>query len=323
MVRSIFAVTGRLRRGPLVGVLLVGVGLVLAPVVFQMFDRAPKGASMINDFRPYMTVEQIDLFQGYMTEIGDAVAETEELRADLVAAGTVEEADFAGEFVLTVGFVEAWPGIDADMSDMLATMDENRGNYAAVDALPSFDLFPWFFVVPGLLIVAFASAALVLDHRRGSGSSPRMVLVGLGIAVVLAPVAFQMFSRAPDGGAMIDDFRDLMTETRVQNVQGYFVTLGTGEGEVRTAVLPLADDPDGYPAITRFTSDWPAITGDFAPMIGTMSNNVDNFEAVDALPPFPLFPWFFVIPGVLVVGLAWAAGRPPSVLVKFDNARSS
>ena len=32
-------------------------------------------------------------------------------------------------------------------------------------------------------------------------------------------------------------------------------------------------------------------------MIATMSDNIDNFEAVDAMPPFPLFPWFFVIPG--------------------------
>ena len=45
-----------------------------------------------------------------------------------------------------------------------------------------------------------------------------------------------------------------------------------------------------------------------APMIGTMSDNVTNFEAVDALPDFPLFPWFFVIPGVLLVGLALVAG---------------
>lgn len=323
MVRSIFGVSGGVRRGPLIGVLLLGIGLVMAPALFQMFDRAPKGASMIDDFRPYMTVEQIELFQGYMSEIGEAAAETEDLRADLVAAGTIEDDDFGTDFALTAGFVEAWPGIDADMSDMLTTMDENRGNYAAVDALPSFDLFPWFFVVPGLLVAAFATGALVLDRRRGSAASPRLVLVGLGIAIVLAPVAFQMFSRAPDGGVMIDDFRDLMTESRVQNVQGYFVTLGTGEGEVRTALLPLADDPDGYPAITRFTTDWPTITGDFAPMIGTMSDNVDNFEAVDALPPFPLFPWFFVIPGVMIAALAWSAGRPPSVLIKSDNARSS
>jgi hypothetical protein len=33
-----------------------------------------------------------------------------------------------------------------------------------------------------------------------------------------------MFSRAPDGGDMINDFRALMTRERVQNVQGYFIS---------------------------------------------------------------------------------------------------
>jgi hypothetical protein len=59
-----------------------------------------------------------------------------------------------------------------------------------------------------------------------------------------------------------------------------------------------------YPAITALVRQWPAIQGDFAPMIGAMSDNVPNYQAVAALPPFPLFPWFFVAPGVIIAGLA-------------------
>jgi hypothetical protein len=39
-----------------------------------------------------------------------------------------------------------------------------------------------------------------------------------------------------------------------------------------------------------------------------MSDNVTNYQAVASLPPFPLFPWFFVVPGVLVVGFVVVAG---------------
>jgi hypothetical protein len=38
-------------------------------------------------------------------------------------------------------------------------------------------------------------------------------------------------------------------------------------------------------------------------MIGVMSNNVANYQAVAALPPFSTFPWLFVIAGVLVVAM--------------------
>ena len=312
------------RRGLIIGALVVGVGMVLAPAVFQMFTRAPSGASMIDDFRPYMEVEQIELFQGYMDEIGAAVGETEsDLVADLSAAGEVDEAAFETDYALVADFLAQWPVIDEDMSDMLDTMDANRGNYAAVDALPSFDLFPWFFVIPGLLVALTAAVVLFRDRKGRSVGVGRWILVGLGVAIMLAPVAFQMFSRAPDGGDMINEFRSMMTREQVDDVQGYFITLGTGEGQLRTALLPLADDPDAYVAITRFNEDWPTIVGEFNPMIGTMSDNLDNFADVDALPPFPLFPWFFVIPGALIAGLAFFAGRAGSTTTESPQTRSS
>ena len=313
-----------IRRGLIIAALAVGLGMILAPAVFQMFTRAPSGAAMIDDFRPYMEVEQIELFEGYMNEIGAAVAETEdELIVDLEAAGANDEATLATDYALTSAFLDEWQTIDEDMSDMLDTMNANRGNYAAVDALPSFDLFPWFFVIPGLLVAITAAVVLVRDRRGRSVSVGRWIMVGLGVAILLAPVAFQMFSRAPDGGDMIDDFRSMMTREQVEDVQGYFITLGTGEGQLRTALVPLANDTDSYAAITRFNEDWPTIVGEFNPMIGTMSDNVDNFADVDALPPFPLFPWFFVIPGALIAGLAFFAGRARPATTEPPETRSS
>ncbi len=44
-------------------------------------------------------------------------------------------------------------------------------------------------------------------------------------------------------------------------------------------------------------------------MVATMSDNVDNYDAVAALPSFDLFPWFFVVPGALVAILALVAMR--------------
>jgi hypothetical protein len=85
----------------------------------------------------------------------------------------------------------------------------------------------------------------------------------------------------------------------------------------------LADDPDAYVAISRFNEDWPTIVGEFNPMIGTMSDNVDNFADVDALPPFPLFPWFFVIPGALIAGFALFAGRGGQATTESPETRSS
>ena len=122
------------------------------------------------------------------------------------------------------------------MTDLVDTIDRNRVNYSAVDALPPFPMFPWFFVVPGVMIAGVGVAAL----RHGGNRRLLLVLAAIGVAVVLAPAMFQMFTRAPKGAEMIDDFRPMMVRQRVQRVQGYFITIGAGEGQLRNVVVPFA-----------------------------------------------------------------------------------
>ena len=306
------------RNLPIVLALLVGIGMIVAPVVFQMFDRAPLGGEMIDDFESYMTVEQVELFRGYLDEIDAADTEwIDELSADLIEAGAIDEGEYVATFGSIANLHEQWPASQQDMGDLIDRMEANLNNYSAVAALPPFPMFPWFFVVPGVLIAVTAAVALALrrDGRPGRGRPAIWTLLVLGLAVAAAPVMFQMFDRAPKGAEMIDSFRPMMTRERVQSVQGYFVTLGAAEGQLRVNALPMLVDAGGnpadYPAIAQWSADWPTILTDFNPMVATMSDNVDNNEAVDALPSFDLFPWFFVIPGLLVAGFAGLALRKP------------
>ena len=305
----------RSRNVPIIAALMVGIGMIVAPFVFQMFDRAPLGGDMIDDFEPYMTVEEVEKFRGYLVEIDAANTESvEALRDALVESGAVEASQYDVVLASVVNLNEQWPTVDADMTDLIDRMEANLDNYAAVAALPPFPMFPWFFVIPGALIAVAAGVALYQRRTPSNRARPALwVLFGLGIAVAAAPVAFQMFDRAPKGADMIDDFRPMMTRERVQSVQGYFVTLGAAEGQLRANALPLlveaGGDPADFPAIAQWSADWPTILTDFNPMVATMSDNVDNYDAVAALPSFDLFPWFFVVPGALVAILAAVAMR--------------
>lgn len=305
------------RRGWLVGALVIGLGLVAAPAIFQMFDRAPKGGDMIDAFGPYMTEEKITEFQDYMVEIDTAVSEmSDELEPALVDDAGLEAAEIDESYVSYAEFQDEWDEIFAEMTDMLDTMEANLGNYNAVASLPPFALFPWFFVVPGLLIAGIAGWALWRSRRGRAGRGAVIALVVMGVGLIAAPAVFQMFTRAPKGGDMINEFRYLMNEEKVQTVQGYFLVMGAGEGTVRVRMLPAFEEagatPPELPATDQFIEDWPTISNEMAPMIGTMADNVVNYQAVDDLPPFPLFPWFFVVPGLLIIGFAVAAGRPPA-----------
>jgi disulfide bond formation protein DsbB len=112
-------------------------------------------------------------------------------------------------------------------------------------------------------------------------------------------------------------FQTLETRPKVQKIQGYFATIAVGQGTLRLELVP-ALRKDGlssrqiaarFPGMTTLNDQWIPILNDMTPMIGTMSDSVDNYEAVSALPSFTLFPWFFVAPGLLLAALALGAGR--------------
>jgi hypothetical protein len=305
--------SARVQRQAAITALVIGIGLAVAPAIFQMFDRAPKGGDMIDEFEPYMTSAKIDTFAGYLDLIDAANSETIALRDEMVAQGSISAEEYDTTYAGASALNGQWATIDEDMGDLIARMDRNLDNYEAVAALPPFPLFPWFFFLPGLMIAAIATVLLWRLRSRNSHRGLVWVLVCFGVALVAAPAVFQMFTRAPKGGEMIDDFRPMMTIDRVRNVQGYFITLGSAEGQLRVGVLPAFTESGGdlgdYPEVTEFSAQWPTIVQDFNPMIATMRDNIENFEAVAALPPFPLFPWFFVAPGVIVAGMAAVALR--------------
>jgi hypothetical protein len=302
------------RRWALLALALIGIGLALAPVGFQMFDRGPQGAVMMDEFAPFMTDARLNGFQRHIRDIDAGVDEASgPVVIALEGHGRVAQERFDQRFPAFAQFAKDWGPIDADMTNLLDTIQANAGNYRAVVALPSFRLFPWFFVIPGVLVALLALTALLAPRTwRPVGSA----LAVLGIGLVLAPVAFQMFDRAPKGGRMMTAFKTIETREKVQTIQGYFGTIAGGQGALRLEIVPALrrsgldarEIARSFPGVTTLNRNWVAILNDLTPMIGAMSDNVDNYEAVASLPPFPLFPWFFVAPGLLIVGLAFASG---------------
>jgi hypothetical protein len=61
-------------------------------------------------------------------------------------------------------FAKVPPGL-AWYQPLVRTMQGNVADYASVDSLPSFDLFTWFFVVPGALLALLAGYGLWHEHE--------------------------------------------------------------------------------------------------------------------------------------------------------------
>jgi hypothetical protein len=295
--------------------LVAGLALIALPVAFGMFSRAPKGATMLTDFKPFMTTSRLDGFRRDIREVNDGVRESNTRAAAFLTAAAKPSAreGFAARFPEFADSEPRWPAINTAMTSLIVRIQSNLPNYRAMAALPSFKLFPWFFAIPGVLLLALAALGL----RARSWVRIRVAAVVLGVGLVLAPVAFQMFSRAPDGAKMMTAFKTIETRREVQTIQGYFGTIGLIQGAIdlqlvpalRRAGLTAPEVARRFPAITALDRDWVGILGDMTPMIGAMSDNVDNYQALTALPSFRVFPWIFVAVGLLVAVAGLAGGR--------------
>ncbi|MGZ4386562.1 MAG: hypothetical protein ACXVZO_06505 [Gaiellaceae bacterium] len=189
------------------------------------------------------------------------------------------------------------------------------------------------------------------------------VLLVVGLALVIAPFAFSMFSRTSDGEQMMNSFRpimqqesvdktvyymnnvfsplrpisQLMTKDRVATLGAYMQGMQAMQTEAPKLVPMLAQAmhvtpaqvqvmmAKQYPALAQTFTALPQMNKDFAtvlapmgkavpvfqqvppgldhyhPIVLAVADNVGNFQSVDALPRMGLFPWFFVIPGALIV----------------------
>jgi hypothetical protein len=301
------------KRWPPAVLAVIGIGLILAPVAFGMFTKAPRGASMMTSFAPFMTQHRLDGFQADMGYVGNAVNQGQQAIRDTGRApgGDRILARVAPQFG---AFARQWQAVNADMGGMLVTIKANLPNYQAVTALPSFRLFPWFFVIPGAILLLLGAIGLA---RAATWRSLRWVAVGLGIALVLAPVGFQMFSRAPKGAQMMSTFKTIETRHHLRRIQSYFSEMAVGQGLVQLQLVPAlrhtslsaAQIDARYPALNTLDANWVHILNDMTPMIAAMSNNIGNYQAISSLPSFQLFPWFFVLPGVIVIIIALLGDR--------------
>lgn len=141
----------------------IGLVLVVAPFAISLPSKASAGQRMLDGFRPIMQPTQVERTAMYYDDVftplgrvvplfGQMPAEMQTGFSQMLMQAKVDPMVFSQ---VQAGLVHYKPLVD--------TMKANVDNYADVDSLPSFRLFTWFFVVPGVLLLLLAATALFGD----------------------------------------------------------------------------------------------------------------------------------------------------------------
>jgi hypothetical protein len=299
---------------------VVGLVLIAVPFATSMWDRAPQGAAMITAFAPHMQPAKVAAYQRDLAQLNDGITQASSKGAAVLYPRLKPAAarkQFAKDGPMLASFQATWPKTYRSLSSVVNPIAANQQGYEAIAALPRFGLFPWFFVVPGAVLVLLGAIALAFP---GVWRLARWSVLAVGVGLIAAPAVFQLWDRAPKGAALVEAFKPIETRSAVVRVQNDFGQVAIAQGALAGELVPAlqrhglsqAQIDRQFPAVQTLLARWIPILNDLTPVIGVMSDNVGRFQAVAALPPFTAFPWLFVIPGLLV-GLIVLAGPLRSI----------
>ncbi len=160
-------------------VLVIGVALVVAPLAMGMPGKAAAGQRMLNGFQPIMAPASVQKTSGYYYNVfvpfGKFAPMFSQANADkfsgymqgMQTAGLQIPPQAAKDFTGLIGAMHQAVPLAAQVPAGLAwykplvdTMSANVTNYKQVNSLPNFNLFAWFFILPGVLLVLLSGAGL-------------------------------------------------------------------------------------------------------------------------------------------------------------------
>lgn len=336
--------------------ILIGGALLATPFVLNMWVRAPRGAAMISDFKPYMTEARASLYNDdYLPTISLGFGSVPTALGDAARhyGGTGMTYDQAVTFLQghpalsdLANIQQNFPTMAAPFTNMVSVMVRDVPGFDGVAGLPPFWLFPFFFALPGVILIGVGVILLRRERSRPAGGrAPQWTALVLGLGLVAAPFLpmppgwVLMWRVAPPGAQVIADFGGpasgvpgsppIMSNDTVTLFNGYLSTMQKGHDEIVPAIQAVAASQGRtisaseardfirsdvkVSQLSDIVDRFPTMYASFHGMLTVMARDVPDYEAVKALPPFTVFPFLFIIPGALVA----AAG---ALILRSDAA---
>lgn len=290
------AVPTRRPRPPAIALLVLGVLLALGPIVGGLFSKVASGKQMIDQFEPHM---EADARARYATDL-----QTLRRAAAAVDAIYAEQNIAAGRFPGLDVYRREASAIDQRATTLLERVNRAEPDYRRVANIGGFDRIPFLVVLYGIALIY--GAVVLLAAGRVRARIAAAAVLGASLALAVYPFVSDLNRGMQAGERMLDRFDPIMTRTEVRQLQSDFVVLVTATGQLDTAFRAVPQTGQPATDVAALINGWPGISSDLAALVGTVNDNIGNFNALEDLDGtvgLDVFPR-------LLIGLAIVGGLP-------------
>lgn len=318
-----------------------GIGLIAVPFALSLFDRAPAGERVTNRFRDTLSVKGLDdlatNFQTMGALVNQFIHETSPaLARQLHMTDSQFAAYVARDYPAVAAGANGIPPLVAFVTPVAAQLEALHPQFAAVDSLPFLGLpltsVPWILLALGAALVVLG--VVVLQTR---GRAALVVTAGLGLALLVIPLALSYPSKASDATKVAAVGRVALSPKAAAGAQRANQLIDGMVTQVNTQMLPglatrlhvsqatlQASIAREYPAVAKGLVAWSTIKPGAVELVRRQVASVGDAATLNGLDFTPL-PWYIMGPGIalLIAGSAALLTAPKSRPTAAHDERAS
>jgi hypothetical protein len=293
-------------RLPAVTLLCLGVVLTIGPIVGGLFSKVAAGKQMVDQFAPYITTDTLARYDRDIATMRNGAAAVDSTYATKHVK--------TGRFPRLDEYQARSTAIDDRAGALLRQVSATQSDYQKVAAIGGFDRVPFLIVIAGAVAI-YGGCVLRFGARRRARSTVLLV-VAVSALTALYPFVSNFERGATSGRQMLGTLSPVMTPGQVQQLQSDFIVLVTAVDELDTSFRTVPHAGPGADRIRTLVHQWPTVSSDFASLVGTINDNVTNYNALESLDSLTngigfsgleVFPWVLVGVGAAIAMLSAAA----------------
>ena len=300
---------------------LVGGAFVAVTLFANLYHVGPAFDRLTDGFRPVMTQQSIQTDRQDLAGLAAAGTEIQSklmpaLAQQLNMSPTQLAAMMNQQYPAVATGLQALPTDTATFTGLINTLDQQRANFAAADAIPTSNLpattVPWSLLAVG--VIAIGLGVTVWFTPRPAA----VIATVLGAALIAVPLSLNMVSKASAADSLNASLKPVYNQQLITQARSSLTTLAAMGTQMQSQMLPalatqLHMQPaqltamlqQDFPTTAAALNGMPASMARFNDMITRFDQQLDHYNVLKPVTFVPIV-WLMISGGIALFVLGGA-----------------